>query len=655
MRNLTALLSLVALVTLTACSTDKNNGNNNGDDRDLGGLPDATEDVGTDAPTSDTADVGNTDTGSPDAEPCAMTLAADGPTAIIAGREERVDLGITLKDCDDVGVAGQTIDFAIFGEDRGSVLRNSSARTDDGGEAAVTLVAGNLDAVFEVEATSGDLQPVVFTVRVMGEANGDLAVVLQDLTTVDLNDASVYLFEDITCDEIDRFDPLGASLIEEPVGFGPPALFESLTPGSDYVVAAQGRLEGDVMGFGCVEAVEVVDGVETEITLELKLIPIRYTGIYELDNEFDLAGVLPESVENTLRILDELSDDHSLTGNPATDEWGVDPAAFVLDYVYREICCWETVDSDPDTPGFQGDFDSCRAQDFTHPVGDLEQLYTHDFSSWDGAQGRVPLMCTLLSLGNVTVQSQVQDLIESNVPDIALRLVDIAGDLSRAITEMNIISELTIGEVAVGKNGTFTHELVTMLVDLHNLDGEVTTYAFDLADAGFENLDYSAETTAQAGDVLVIPEHSFRLDFGRLLRFVFTDILLPTLDCDRDHDGVTEPCEDTADLVGTWINCGDVAEWLESEIGLLPLSTYESFCALGIDAAGGAIEGAIESSVDAETTLTLEGTTVAGSVDEMREATTLINGVWEGQLVEDETSYGDFPGEFTGERTSTLD
>ena len=655
MRKYTALLSLFALVTLTACSSDKNNGNNNRGDGDLGGLPDAGEDVGSDAPTTDVSDVGNTDTGTPDAETCLEILSADGPTAIIAAREDRVDISISLKDCDGAGIEGRTIDFEIFGEARGSVLRNSSARTDDGGEATVTLVAGNLDAVFEVEATTGDLQPVVFTVRVMGEANGDLAVVLEDLTTVDLNDASVYLFEDITCDDIDRFDPLGASLIEEPVGFGPPAVFESLTPGAEYVVAAQGRLEGDVMGFGCAEGVEVNDGTETEITLELKLIPIRYTGIYELDNEFDLAGVLPESVENTLRILDELSDDHSLTGNPALDQWGVDPAAFVLDYVYREICCWEAVDSDPDSPGFQADFDSCRSQDFNHPVGDLEQLYTEDFSSWDGAQPTVPFMCTLLALGNVTVMSQVQDVIESNVPDVALTLIDIAGDLSRAITEMNIISELTIGEVAVGKNGTFTHELITMIVDLRNFDGEVTTYAFNLTDAGFENLDYSSETTAQAGDILVIPEHSFRLDFGRLLRFIFTDILLPTLDCDRDHDGVSEPCESTADLVGTWIDCTDVGEWLEDSIGILPLGTYVSFCGLGIDAAGAAIEDAIESSVDAETTMTLQGTTVAGSVDEMREATTLVNGVWEGHLVEDDLDYGDFPGEFVGERTSTLD
>jgi hypothetical protein len=156
---------------------------------------------------------------------------------------------------------------------------------------------------------------------------------------------------------------------------------------------------------------------------------------------------------------------------------------------------------------------------------------------------------------------------------------------------------------------------------------------------------------------LVIPEHSFRLDFGRLLLFVFTDILLPTLDCDRDHDGTTEPCEDTADLVGTWVDCGQVAEWLITNIPipLFTVGTFEGICDVGVDAAGGAIEAGIESAVDAETTLTLAGTTVAGDVDAFREATTLVDGVWDGTLVEDGEDYGEFPGEFTGVRTSDLD
>ena len=652
MRRITALLSILVLVTTAGCSSNKNNGNdgNNNGDGDIGTFPDSGEDIGADAPT-DAMDVGMPDT----PEPCDNTFESTGPTTLVVGREERISLSVNLSDCNGVGVESATFDFAIVGEPRGSELRNTSARTDRNGDAAVTLITGTLNATFEVEVTAPDLQPVVFTINVMGEANGDISVVLADRTAAELNDASVFLFEDVSCDDIDRFDPLGASLIEEPVGFGPPAIFESLIPGGAYVVAAQGRVEGDVMGFGCVEAIEVADGMITDVTVELKLIPIRYSGLYELDNEFDLAGVLPSSVESTLRILDELSDDHSLAGNPVEDEWGVDPAAFVLDYVYREVCCWEAVDSNPDAPGFQGDWDSCRSQEFTHAIGDLRQLYTEDFSSWDGAQSRIITACTLLQAGNTAVQTQVQELITDNVPDIALRLVDIAGDLARAFTEMHIISELTVGEVAVGKNGTFTHELVTMIVELHDLDGDVGIYEFDLAEAGLENLEYSSETTAQEGDILVIPEHSFRLDFGRLLRFVFTDILLPTLDCDRDHDGTTEPCESTADLVGTWIDCGEVAEWLDGSIGLFPISTYESFCEVGVTAAGGAIEGAIESSVDAETVLTLQGTTVAGDVDANREALSLVDGVWEGTLVEDEESYGEFPGVFTGERASTLD
>ena len=40
----------------------------------------------------------------------------------------------------------------------------------------------------------------------------------------------------------------------------------------------------------------------------------------------------------------------------------------------------------------------------------------------------------------------------------------------------------------------------------------------------------------------------------------------------------------------------------------------------------------------------------AGELDDRFEAVTLVDGVWEGQLVEDDTSFGEFPGAFHGER-----
>lgn len=642
-----AVLACLLATFSVACGGDDSSGSSS-DAGDVGRIP---SDTASDVPDSG-ADLG-ADVAA-DAPSCDVSLRPLAAATVRMERDSRADIEV-LATCDDSPVAGVAVSFALSGTTAGAALRASNAQSNEDGVATATILSSG-DGSFELVATAGDASARV-RVRVSSTPLGDIELSIVDASGRSLPAFSAYVFDGVECASIDRFDPFGAVSIEEPIArTSEPVLFEALAPSSDYAVAAQGRdADGTVLGWACRDAVSVADAEVTELTLEVALLPVVFTGIYDVDNRFDLAAVLPPSIEATLRVLDELTDDDDLGGSIADESFGVDPAAFVLDFIYREICCWEAVDTDPEADGFQGDWSTCNAQEFTHPYGDLEQLYTRDFSTWDGAQPRSSLLCGGVAVANETLQTLLAGLIDDLVPGLALSLLDIIGDLSRAITDMHILSELTVGDVAVGKNGTFTHVLEQMVVELHDLDGGVDSYAFDLDRAGFENLSYSAETTATAGDVLVIPEHSFRLDFGRLLRFVFTDVLLPTLDCDSDHDGRTSPCTDTADLVGTWIDCGDVAAWLASEIGFLSESAYATVCSAGIEAAGAAIESALESAIDAETVITLAGTASAGEVDERREATTLVDGTWSGSLVEESVSYGEFDGTFTGVRVADLD
>lgn len=636
-----APLSL-SLVLIAACGDDSADETPADIDADTGidVLPDAT----------DTTPDGAGD--AVDRAGCPLSLAIDGDATVFAEREERFDIAVLVSDCEDAPVAGEPVRFEIVGEAEGAQLRTATVQSDDRGAATATVVAGT-DASFDVVATAGDAE-VTFGIRVSSDPAGDIEVTIVNGSGEDLAEYSAFLFEGVQCPALDAFDLLGAIDLVEPItSVADPVSFAAYEPAADYVVAVQGRTAGDaLLGWGCVEDIEVVDRQVTEIDVTVELIPILFSGIYDLDNRFDLGSVLPASVETTLRILDEMTDDDSLGGSTADDEYGVDPAAFILDFIFRELCCWEALDTDDGTPGVQADWDSCRAQDFTHDRGDLQALYEQDFTSWEGAQPSVTGMCGALEFAYEPLQTALQDLIEDYVPDVAVNLLNIVGDLSRSITEMHILSELTVGDVAVEKNGSFTHVLEQMVVELRDLDGETATHTFDLSRAGFDNLEYTAETTASNASELVIPEHSFQLDFGKLLRFIFTDVLIPTLDC--DHDGDVEPCEDTADLLGTWVDCDEVAALLVEEIGILTENGFRTACTVGIATAGGAIENALESATDAETTITLSGTTLAGEVDEFREATTLVDGEWSGSLVEDETSYGEFDGTFSGERVAEL-
>ncbi len=649
--NIRISVLLLAAVAFVGCDRDKNSGNSSaGDAGDVRPIdrpdaapdtaPDAGPDTRLDAPDA-TPEIG------PDApdELCPGRLQAVTLSPMRVARDARVDLDVRYIDCLGDPAEDVQIDYAFTGPFGDATLRTRRAFTDDDGLASVELQASSSNMRLRVDVVGPGVEPIGFDIVVSSEPVGGIEVEIDEATSGVSTHFSVFLFAGANCEELDRFDPFGALAVVEPVdSIADPVAFDFIEARDDYAVLVQSFARSSVTGFGCVEAIEVLDGEITEVIVTVSDMPVVFNGVYELENQFDLAGVLPPSVEETLRVLDELTDDDSLEGDHLRESYGIDPAAFLADIVFRQFCCWEATGPSPD-------WDSCNAQPFTHPLGDLTQLYTESFNVWEGAQPLQPSLCGMLELGtNELVQTSIQDFIDANVPELGLALLDMTGDLARAITDMHIISELEVGEILVGKNGRFTHTLKTMIVSIRGLDGEDNVFEFDLEDAGLTNLEYSAETTTTDGVTLEIPYHTFRLDFGLLLRFIFTDILIPMLECDRDHDGRTNPCESTADLLGTWIDCADVGRSLEESFTFVSASIWEGFCHAGVDWGGATIEEELARAIDAETILGLEGTCDAGELDDRFEAVTLVDGVWEGQLVEDDTSFGEFPGAFHGER-----
>jgi hypothetical protein len=631
-------LALTLGALAAACGDDPPT---NSQTADLGG-----NDAGRDADPDSTPDG---DAGSSDSGDCPAALDVVGSASVALGPGERAALTVFFGDCEDAPFAGESISFAIVGDAGGSQLSARSALTDGDGAAVVTLAAGSSDATFEVEATTDSGLTATFDVAVAIGGNGAIGVELSYGGRLLFDTFVPLLFEGEACEDIDPFDPPTAFLsIAAGTRITERLVFSPVPVGTDYTVTVMAQREGTSLAYGCVDGIEVAAGDATEITVLLADLPIYYEGVYELQNEFDLAGVLPPSIETTLRVLAELTDDDAIDGDPVADEWGVDPAAFLLDFVYRQLCCWEATGSSPT-------FESCQAQAETHGFGDLEQLYREDFRTWDGAQPRTTGLCGAIddSFGaNQIAQNFVQGLITDYVPDIVVNLLVITGDLASAFTDMRITSELIIDDVFTDKiGGNLTHRLLTMTVTLHDLDGDENTYEVDLAAAGLTNLEFSSEEAAvSVDDVLTIPEHSFQLDFGQLLAYVYRTVLLGSLDCDPTHSGRTSPCDTTAELFQTWIDCAEVGEWMADNVGLLSASAYEGFCGTGLSLAGTFIEDQIESAIDLQTVITLEGTVRVGEINELRRPVTLVDGVWEGTLSEELTSYGDFPGTFTGVR-----
>lgn len=633
-----AVLSTALMLTALACGGDPPAGSNGFVDPDQGGRP----------------DLGSPDTGDvTDEEPvetCDLELAAPGGPNLSVAAGSTAALTVLLADCDGIPPeAGTLVTFTTQGETGGAALQARNAPTDEGGVAFVNLRAGLTPATFDVLVETEGARSLTLHVTVSAAPSGTIEVTIAIEGTITFDSFSPLLYAATACDDLGPYGrPAALQQTAPVVTTSTHPSFTDVPVGSGYAVVVTADKDGGLLGYGCTDELSVSGGQQTDALVTVGEIPIVFTGVYALDNLFDMSDALPPSVATTLQIFDEMTDDDDLYGNLATEDYGLDPAAFLLDFVYRQFCCWEAT-------GSNRDWDSCNAQSFQHPTGDLSALYLHSFFSWSGAQPIFTGACGALAFGaNEAAQDYVQGLIMDNAPGAALDLLQIAGDLSRAFTDMHITSELRVADAYLTKNSDFTHELLTMIVDLHDLDGDLHEFEFALAEAGLTNLAYTGETGVAEGHILVIPEHSFRLDFGRLLHYIYLNGVLPLLDCDADGDGFTEPCESTADLFRTWIDCDSVGIWVEDNLGVFTADEGAAFCTAGLRVAGLAVEGQIAGATDRETVITLQGTTQAGALDERRRATELANGAWSGTLSEDSVEIGAFEGIFTGVRTGDL-
>ena len=288
--------------------------------------------------------------------------------------------------------------------------------------------------------------------------------------------------------------------------------------------------------------------------------------------------------------------------------------------------------------GMEGDsYSSCASTN--HRLGDMSAIYLQDFTSWDpsssgpGAVARFTGGCGAWEFAHTNVQVLINDQVARFVPEFVTNWLNLAGDLSRAINNAHILSVMTVNAPMAGAEFELpmSHELQQMIVVVRDPTSEPPgmerTFTFALADAGFTSLDATERLTVE-GNTLTIPEHSFTLNWGELVLYIYREIFL------REIFGVG----DTGELLGTWIDCSSVGrrlrialdDWLGPGVGP-DEGSLTSYCTVGLGAAGSAIEGAIGSALDIDGVLTIEGTVDGADVD-MTNARVgnLENGVWSG-------------------------
>jgi len=551
--------------------------------------------------------------------------------------EKSVDLTVRYVDGNknDAGIAGAPLDYAIVGESGGSKLSAMQPRTNANGEATVTLTAGKQNATFQVSVTppTNGGAPISFQVAVSDKPIGSIGVSMAYLGELKLENLVPSLYQGVTCDKLKADD------LPTPIMTTSPALatvndttaFVALNVAKDYAVTVTAKVGPNIRAFGCVDNIEVVQSDETKIKVPLADLewPGPVLGTYDLTNLLDFGGTLPESVELAVTILDELTDDHAPNGGcDMANEWyGEDPGAFITDFLMRQTCHWEC------KPG--EDFDNCSQ--INHGWGDIGAVCQQNMTSWDGGKPRFFGGCGAWETAAPFVQNQINDLMKQYIPEGVLAFANMAGDLARAINKAKIYSQLNVQQGSDTAQ-PMTHRLVEMEVLLHDLKGKEHIYKFNLADVGLKSLQTNANLSVD-GIKVTIPEHEFKLSYGKLIQYIYLHGLLPLF-------GYTS----TADMIQHWVNCTAVGQWIFDKTGFASAQDWAQYCTMGITLAGDTLDSQISGFIKSEGTLKLQGICDATDIDINNIAQTLSNGKWLGQWGEDAGSVGNVSGTFTGKQ-----
>jgi len=528
-------------------------------------------------------------------------------------------------------VSGAILGYEIDGFAADSSLAARQASTGDTGEANVPVTVGSADLSFRVIVTPPVGDPITFTIGVADFDAGSINVEMGYTGTKRLDNFEAVLFDGATCASLDPTALPTALIAAAPVdnitarpGFSPVAA------GPGYAVAVVAEIAGRLEGFGCTDGILVEVAKETLVHVDIfdQDRPVLIEGPYELDNILDFGGLLPPSIDTAVNVLDELTDDNNIDGNAATMDYGQDPGAFLVDFAMRQTCHWECMSGE--------DFDTCS--EINHRTGDISAIYLESFRTWPGAEAAFFGGCGTWEDAVIPAQNLVNAQITSRIPSSVIMFATMAGDLARAIDQAHIISYLTL-DPAVEGQADFTHELQRMVVVLHDLSGVEHVVEVDLRDAGFSAMPTADAVAMIIGSRLELAEHSFTLEWGRLLTHIYRRGLLPVL-------GYTS----SAAMLDDWVDCAAVGASLAASVGVLSEAQYTDACSAGLAAAGALLDDVgIGALVDDVGTLRLQGTAVAADLSADGLAQSLDDGRWSGAWGEGADT-GDIEGTFTGIR-----
>ncbi len=185
-------------------------------------------------------------------------------------------------------------------------ISSTSVLSDSQGMGTVVVRAGAVPEVqYDLRASTTGAESAVLPIQVTGLPTGDLRVTLAWEGPIPLKTIRVGLRQgNFNCTQYHPENPPSSSAGEKTVlGANSKALFDSLLAGERYSVfaVATTEVEGEgehLAAGGCLDSVFVAAGSVADVTMQLRLAPLRLAGAYTVRGRFDFTNVAEDFLDS---------------------------------------------------------------------------------------------------------------------------------------------------------------------------------------------------------------------------------------------------------------------------------------------------------------------------------------------------------------------
>ncbi len=413
----------------------------------------------------------------------------------IATGAERI-LRVRYTDTNLIPIPGALIQFAIFGDPRGSTLSSDAGLTNANGEAEVRLRSGAAACRFHINVSASEVtEDVVFYIEVSDAGFGEVAVHNRydgPQPEAVMVWTQYNLYGDIQCHAIDPGSP-------------PPPLRERVVSGIDQAVhfgALPLNLDHSLLVYaldaefypissGCINIPSSILKVDQRLnmTLWLRDLPLKTVGDYLLTTHISLANTATLETHPLHELL--------LPWSNLTD-CELDPVQLMLD------CIIDAVEA--------GSAADCVVDSLSPLVLSLQ-----------APRGKLSGGCRSAetSQGAESLEEQLSSSMDKEGHDVLDALVEVPAKARVALNSFIMGSTLQILDESSGGNSTLTHRL-DAIVFTH----EAEIASFEASAAGIAKPIASPILGKVAQTDLGIDEHRFSLPLLQVARLAMGKLLL---------------------------------------------------------------------------------------------------------------------------------